>query len=193
VENLAIPLAGIPEQGYHIDTLLSAKDLQPEGAEGLPLSSVRLSGTISAVDSEYLFQGRLQGTFSRPCDRCLEEAQVPFDIEIVWCFEEGAPSEVAGKEAPEHEVNFAESEERRTFQGNEIDLSPHVWEELVFALPVKFICREDCRGLCPSCGANRNTTSCNCPASATENSAANRGLAGLAELFPDLARMKPKE
>jgi len=118
---------------------------------------------------------------------------VPFDLEIAWGFEEGAPSGKTSEETSEHAGNYEESEERRTFQGNEINLSPHVWEELVFALPVKFICRDDCRGLCPSCGANRNTSTCNCPASETEEPEVNRGLAGLAELFPDLARMKPKE
>lgn len=190
---LAIPLASIPEQGYLIDTLLSVKDLQPEGTESLPLSSVRLSGTLSAVDTEYLFQGRLQGMFSRPCDRCLEEAQAPFDIKIMWCFEESKASGVGGQETPEHGEEYTEPEERRTFQGSEIDLDPHVWEELVFAVPVKLVCRDDCRGLCPRCGVNRNTTPCNCPAIEAEDPTANRGLAGLAELFPDLARMKPKE
>jgi uncharacterized protein len=48
------------------------------------------------------------------------------------------------------------------FRGSVIDLGPWFRELLALALPVQPLCREDCRGLCPRCGADRNEESCGC-------------------------------
>ena len=45
---------------------------------------------------------------------------------------------------------------------NEIDLTEFVHDTLLLAVPMKILCREDCRGLCPVCGVNRNQTDCQC-------------------------------
>ena len=105
---------------------------------------------------------------------------------------------VPGADGEEHEyaVNVAGLDvtaETRTYQGQEIDLGPYVWEELVFAAPAKYLCREDCRGLCPRCGANLNTGPCACAPAEAPKAEANKGLAGLADLFPDLVKENPEE
>ena len=48
------------------------------------------------------------------------------------------------------------------YEGDEVNLAPLVRETLLLALPTKPLCREDCRGLCPRCGANRNGAECGC-------------------------------
>lgn len=48
------------------------------------------------------------------------------------------------------------------FEGEEIDLSGLVHEQIVLSFPMKPLCREECRGLCPECGADRNTEPCQC-------------------------------
>lgn len=49
------------------------------------------------------------------------------------------------------------------YDGETIVLDEDVRQMLMLALPMKFLCREDCRGICPACGANWNTGSCGCP------------------------------
>ncbi|MCX5757894.1 MAG: DUF177 domain-containing protein [Candidatus Hydrogenedentes bacterium] len=71
----------------------------------------------------------------------------------------------------------------RAFTGDEIDLAPAVWEEVVLAAPTKFLCRPDCAGLCPHCGANWNRGTCNCHETEELD---RKGLAGLADLLPKL-------
>ena len=50
----------------------------------------------------------------------------------------------------------------RCRRGNEIDLREPLREQLLLHLPEYVACREECRGLCPHCGANRNETECGC-------------------------------
>ena len=48
------------------------------------------------------------------------------------------------------------------FEGNEIDLGEVAKEQIVLSLPGQIFCREDCKGLCPECGVNKNLKSCTC-------------------------------
>ncbi len=60
-------------------------------------------------------------------------------------------------------VDLKNSEVERVYvSGNNIDLSVGIREAIVLSLPITFLCREQCRGLCPVCGINRNKTKCKC-------------------------------
>jgi uncharacterized protein len=48
------------------------------------------------------------------------------------------------------------------FEGEEIDLDPYVFEEVMLNLPIKALCSEACEGICPSCGHNLNIEHCHC-------------------------------
>ena len=49
------------------------------------------------------------------------------------------------------------------YEGETVDCDPLIYEQIVLQIPMKALCREDCRGLCPRCGANLNLSSCSCP------------------------------
>lgn len=60
-------------------------------------------------------------------------------------------------------VDLKNSEVERVYvSGNNIDLSVGIREAIVLSLPITFLCREQCLGLCPVCGINRNKTKCKC-------------------------------
>jgi uncharacterized protein len=52
--------------------------------------------------------------------------------------------------------------EYSVYDGEEIDLTPFIREQMLLALPTRPLCSDDCRGLCPRCGANRNERDCGC-------------------------------
>lgn len=182
---LKIALAGIPADGYSVSAEVPVRKIQPEDAGPLPVDNIHLEGVLRPVGGDYLFQGRLQAVFSHPCDRCLAPVEAPVDLELLWSFQEGPPSAWDSEAAEGGGETF-------TYQGVEIDLEPYVWEELALAAPVKYICREDCAGLCPRCGADRNAGACGCPDETEEMSRAHRGFADLAKRFPDLASADPE-
>jgi uncharacterized protein len=61
------------------------------------------------------------------------------------------------------EIELAPGDLTQSFyEGTEIDLTPLMYEQIMLALPTRPLCGEECRGLCPQCGINRNTGQCAC-------------------------------
>ena len=105
---------------------------------------------ITRMTSGLLFDLALQPTLFGPCQRCLEEARVTPDVQ-----------------AREYEANDPEpgTEADTTseyLQGELLDVDRWARDATALALPLVVICREDCAGLCPTCGANLNETACGC-------------------------------
>lgn len=186
---MLVPLQSVGDEGVDIDAVVPVQSLQPDDVEALPAAEVAVVGHLSDLGGDYLFMGHLRGAFDSTCDRCLQAAHMPFDVEVAWNFETDPAKafEEAGLEVDD-ELDLEDSAVCRPIHGDVIDLGPHVWEELVLAMPWKFLCREDCLGLCASCGKDLNTGPCACEAEAPgqEPQADTRGLAALAKLLPEL-------
>ena len=87
-----------------------------------------------------------------PCFRCLEEARVRLAVESEEFAAEGRP---AG--APfDEDLDSAYVEDLR------LDVAGWARDAIAEAVPATVLCREDCAGLCPTCGANRNDVDCGC-------------------------------
>ena len=106
---------------------------------------------------EIRIQGKLNVELELPCDRCLEPVHYPvngrFDLFYRPTPKSPLPHEVAIDEG-ESEIGF--------YEGGGIELSEILREHILLSLPMHQICREECAGICPSCGVNRNTGSCDC-------------------------------
>ena len=187
MNKLAVPVASITASGFVIDVVVPIADIAPSNAGGVPALTVHVRGALSEAGSEYVFRGRIAGTFEHVCDRCLEPTSLPFDAEVAWVFKHGLPLVSDEEDLEEDDEDEAEesAETALGFEGSEIDLAPGVWEEVVLAMPLKFVCRANCAGLCEHCGANLNRGPCTCREEGSDK-ISNKGLAGLAELFPDL-------
>lgn len=189
MERLEILISKVSDLGLHVDATVSEASLRPPDTEPLPLREITVRGDLTPLIDQYLFQGTVGAVFVSACDRCLEEAAVNVAIPVVWTFEEGTDRDqgLTG----DAELEEVEAHGVYTFDGIAIDLARPVWNEAVLALPSKFVCREDCRGLCPVCGANRNSEPCACESAPTEETpASNSGFAGLKDMFPDLPEQR---
>ena len=107
---------------------------------------------------ELFFQGRIEGSVIGHCARCLEEYTFDLgkDFFIALVPKADLPGEV---ELTDDQLDLS------FYEGDQIDLSPLVREQIILALPTRPLCRDDCKGLCPTCGANLNTQTCTCAAS----------------------------
>ncbi len=196
---LRIPLSAIQEQGITLDVVVPIEELRPEGADKLPTDSVAVKGYVSSIlptgapAREYVFHGTIRGVFQQPCDRCLEVAAVEFCTDVLWTFREGSSGLQDYNEVEEEPSEPATMRPTAGgIEGNELNLTACVWEETSLAMPAKFLCSENCVGLCPQCGVNRNREQCAC-LNPAEEKISNKGLAGLADLFPDLRSKKPED
>ncbi|TMB02173.1 MAG: DUF177 domain-containing protein [Deltaproteobacteria bacterium] len=107
---------------------------------------------------DVFFHGSLHGEVVGTCARCLEEYAFGLDHPFVFVLEPRAvaPSESARLSSDDLALSY--------YEGDEIDLTPLVHEQIILALPTRPLCGESCRGLCPRCGANLNAGACGCPA-----------------------------
>ncbi|MGI6011765.1 MAG: YceD family protein [Ruminococcus sp.] len=87
-----------------------------------------------------------------PCARCLETVKVPFRIQNKF------KADMKLSEQEREEL----SEESGCITEKLLDVDRLVHNEILTDWPIQVLCREDCKGICPKCGANRNQTSCGC-------------------------------
>jgi len=102
-------------------------------------------------------QGRFEGNFHVLCARCLEPVEIPLAAEFDLIFRPvGADSD-----APERSITATESE-IGYYQKDSLSLDDVLREQVLLSLPVRTLCKPDCKGLCPRCGENRNNQTCSC-------------------------------
>ncbi|MSR23293.1 MAG: DUF177 domain-containing protein [Gemmatimonadetes bacterium] len=115
---------------------------------------VELSVSRSAYGEQVVALGRMRTRLGGECRRCLAPVEYRVDepLDLVWSFAEEASGEVA----PGGEI-------RAILPGvMEPDVQEAVREELLLCTPSHFLCRDDCKGICPRCGVNRNEEDCGC-------------------------------
>ena len=117
----------------------------------------RVSVRVSNAMTRLLVRGTLRGTVTVPCSRCLEPARIFVEAEIDEEFLPASSPEVSEEgESPWSDLNVFGDED------NEIDLTEILRQNAIAAIPIQPLCREDCGGLCPNCGENRNQVTCQC-------------------------------
>jgi len=139
------------ERTYAAGTLASDQDVCRISAP------VSLSVVVRKDRTQFRLVGRVQTTVELTCSRCLEG----FPLVVNGAFDVLFMPHTEFRGAEERAV---EEDDLSTayFSDNVIDLGQLMQEQCYLAVPMKPLCRETCRGLCPECGTNLNTGSCNC-------------------------------
>jgi uncharacterized protein len=115
------------------------------------------SAELAGVDDEIRLRGRFSVRMQGECDRCLETATFDLDAGFDLFYRPEKTLESA------EEVHLNEGEiEIGFYRGEGLDLRDVLREQVLLALPMQRICREDCKGLCSVCGTNRNLALCSC-------------------------------
>lgn len=127
----------------------------PQEGEAL-LREIR--GTLSArrLQANVLVEGRMTAQLETACSRCLEKAVLPVAASFKYTF---AP--LPEEPLPEWELT-AEDLDFAYYHEDTIELDDILFEQLLLQVPIKPLCAETCRGLCPRCGVNRNLADCSC-------------------------------
>jgi uncharacterized protein len=111
-------------------------------------SSVHFDALLESVVEGILVTGTIRVPWEGSCRRCLERATGELVVEL---------RELCS-EVPD------EQDETYPLEGDLLDLAPLVYDACILALPLAPLCSEECLGLCPECGANRNLEQCTCAA-----------------------------
>ena len=149
---MIIRVADIPEEGLALTG--AGAFLRPFQDPSWTLDDVELR--VDKDGEAVLVRGRLRARVPQLCGRCLEAYTATVAPEVDARF---VPSPRGRGE--ERELG-ADDLETDVYDKGVVDLTALLETETTLLLPMKPLCREDCRGLCPICGGNRNTTACHC-------------------------------
>ncbi len=132
----------------------------------VPLGGFRGTCEIHMMGADIYVEGKLTGNFELSCARCLARYRQPVSETFRLVLEPAGsrvPSDADAAETLARDgICLGEELEVGWFRGQEIDLGPYFLELIALSLPVKPLCREDCLGLCPRCGIDRNIEKCHC-------------------------------
>ncbi len=133
------------------------EDLNPVDERISLTAPANVSGKVRHSGHEVFVNGHVETRVQVECDRCLQQVELPVNSDFSLEYITGSDyesSEVA--ELTEAEMSVA------VFDGRALDVDEIVKEQVVLAVPTRMLCREDCKGICPECGADRNTGECTC-------------------------------
>jgi uncharacterized protein len=109
------------------------------------------------IVADIRLRGNFQGNFEVPCARCVEPVTIPLTADFDLIFRPAG----ADSEAPERSITAPETE-IGYYQKDSLLLEDVLREQVLLSLPVRTLCKPDCKGLCPRCGQNRNSQACSC-------------------------------
>ena len=158
--SLKINVVTIPEEGLNFvfsgDGKWFAECFQDSDQPDFSLRKVDVQCRITKTSSTIFIKGNLSVLLGICCSRCLEDADLSVDGDFYYTLVPLKPEtkEEVELQAQELEISY--------YQGDFIDLTPIICEQIILQIPIKPLCSEECKGLCPHCGMNLNVASCNC-------------------------------
>jgi len=121
------------------------------------VTPVHLVMDIHKDSDTYRVTGRVQAQLELECGRCLDSFPVAVDSTFELRYVPAAANAGEGeREVEEDDLTTA------FYKDEQLDLGELMHEQFVLALPMKPLCSEGCKGLCPQCGTNLNKASCDC-------------------------------
>jgi uncharacterized protein len=155
---MIISLVRLPAEGLRFEHQYQAGQLETDSF-GFHLQDPPLvTGRVDRAGMDVRLRGEIKTTLTAPCARCLKN--VPMNLEISFDLLY-SPADPGGGRTGEVELQTRDLD-IALYQNDEIDLDEMVLEQLELNLPSRVLCSEDCRGLCPQCGADLNIEQCSC-------------------------------
>jgi uncharacterized protein len=157
---LKINVSKIPEGGMELRFEKDEKWFREMLPETQPsdfvLQTIAVTCTVRRMKETVFIEGTASTQVEAPCGRCLESSRQPVAASFKYTF---APS--PGQLQEELELS-ADDLDFAYYEEDTIDLDALIFEQVLLQIPIKPLCKGDCKGLCPHCGINLNVASCGC-------------------------------
>jgi uncharacterized protein len=156
--DLLLDLSQMREARDRVDRTFEPSALSVDVDGGFRVqAAVHLAFDILKDGAQFHLVGRVRSALALSCGRCLEDIELPVDLPFDLLYLPHAEN------AGEGEVEVEDDDLTTAYyRDDQVDLGQLVLEQFYLAAPMKPLCRESCRGLCPECGTNLNTGSCAC-------------------------------
>jgi uncharacterized protein len=154
---MIVDVVSLKDTQTSFDFSIAPEEIDLEGETVTLKDAVKVEATLKKGIAQTDVRGKISARTETECNRCLQavEMSLEFPFDAIFVTGENYTQE---KEA---ELK-ADDLEVSVFEGDKIDLTELVREQILLNLPAQAFCREDCQGLCQKCGANLNLIDCNC-------------------------------
>lgn len=140
-------------QVKHIQAPIELKNFAFNGKEYSVIKRTPVNLTISHIgERKVKVNGSAEVSLLIPCNRCLEDVTIPFEID----FHKEFDFKISDND------RIKELDETSYLDGYNLDLDLLIYNEMLIDFPMKVLCDENCKGICSICGINLNKDSCNC-------------------------------
>jgi len=156
---LSFDIRSLESKAVHVDGTIKPDDPIWEEGDVRPSEPVHVTGRLSSAgEGRFYFTGRVEGHVDLDCRLCLEPVDVEVDEDVHLLL-----AELGADEADDPDVFLYDPNERN------IDIRPAIRETWLLTVPAYVQCRDDCKGLCATCGTNLNESTCNCTTTKTDS------------------------
>lgn len=124
--------------------------LSLDGHEASFLKPAHFELVLTNVGDAITVEGQIKVELPVPCHRCLGEFPLSLQVDFLETYQDGS------------QLPHESKEDQVFFTGETIDITPEVINAIHLSLPMRFICAEQCRGLCHKCGTDLNKKQCHC-------------------------------
>lgn len=146
----------IPEEGTYVEATISSASITID-MPGYSLDNpLVFSGRLTRSAQNVYVRGNLSGAVNAQCGRCLESFDMPLNLDMDIAF---SPQ----REQLDQEMEMIEQDSNLAYyEADSIDLLPEIRDLFLVNLPIRPVCRSECKGLCSHCGADLNVNPCKC-------------------------------
>ena len=135
------------DRSKKIDEIFNIESFEFEGDTIKPITPCKVNGVITSDNDVLVVTANIKTELEMVCSRCLDTFIYPIDIDIEERF-------TNNKELENEEIMFVD--------GDTLDITEINENSIISTLPIKRLCKEDCKGLCSQCGVNKNLENCSC-------------------------------
>ena len=154
---MIVALSSIGPHSKPIDVTVEADEIDLDGDSLRPLKPAEFHGQMQRLEGKAHIRGKLTADIETSCSRCLEPVKRHLEIAFDDVFVD-ASEETTVSETELEEVDLNES----LVVDGKVDMADVIREQILLATPEQVYCNDDCKGLCPKCGENRNLIDCDC-------------------------------
>ncbi len=152
---IKLDIGRVPDGHSHLDIEADAAELEASLEDGRLESPVSLRLDLDRRGGDIFIKGTVEASAVLGCSRCLREYSIELEVSLeLWCTV-GGEKDAAGEEDRENVMRVSPG-------AKFVDLAGPVRGELLVLLPLKPLCDEGCKGICPRCGIDLNASSCSC-------------------------------
>jgi uncharacterized protein len=148
----------IPEGGLNFDVLEGKEHFGIDQSDCALSDGVKVCGKLTKIEGEVCFAGYVEALLLVTCTRCLK----PFHLQVKNKVQAHYVPR-AKESSPGSEVEISEADiDQEIYQEDRIDLHGSIRDQILLEVPLILLCQENCKGICPECGIDRNSDRCEC-------------------------------